>query len=110
MPVSLSQAAAQRTKSKPIGIFTSYLNLSMQICRQKPTGTAAYLPNDRRLISARPSQSSRRIERRVRHMFEEKSVQAENQLYSFAHSESLDSCLEKCMVRLFSLAQLSLLL
>ena len=25
---------------------------------KKPTGTAAYLPNDRRLISARPSQTS----------------------------------------------------
>src|SRR5215510_1593558 len=97
-----------------MGIFTSYLNLSMLNWRQKPPGTAGYLPNDRRLISARPSQSSRRIElkrrRRVRHMFEEKSVQAENQSYSFTHSESLRLLPRKVYGSAFFPAQLSLLL
>src|SRR5262249_6515934 len=48
--------------NESIAISSSYPNLSMLVSRQKPPGAAGYLPNKRRFISARPSQSSRRIE------------------------------------------------
>jgi hypothetical protein len=56
-------------KSESVAISARYLNLSTFrfptrfVSRQNPPGAAGYLPNERRLILARPSQSSRRIER-----------------------------------------------
>jgi hypothetical protein len=62
MPVGLSPAVAPTIKSKSVEISVSYPNLSTFSFPTKAASDAGYLPNDRRLISARPSQSSRRIE------------------------------------------------
>ena len=64
MPVSLSPAVAPTIK---IQIGCNIRQAPQPICqrlvsRQKPPGAAGYLPNEQRLISARPSQSYRRIE------------------------------------------------
>jgi hypothetical protein len=67
MPVGLSQAAAPTTKSKSIEIFTSYPNLSTLNWPAKADRHGGLSPlTNRRLFSARPSQSSRRIELRLR--------------------------------------------
>jgi hypothetical protein len=49
-------------KSKSAAISTSYPNLSTFRFPTKAAKAAGYFPNERRLILARPSQSSRRIE------------------------------------------------
>src|SRR5262245_48776944 len=58
--VGLSPAAPTK-KSKSVAISDSYPNLSTFRFPTKAARAADYLPNDRRLISARPSQSSRRM-------------------------------------------------
>jgi hypothetical protein len=52
MPVGLSPATAPTIRSKSIAISTSYPNLSTLNLPPKAAGAAAYLPNERRLISA----------------------------------------------------------
>src|SRR5215831_4513471 len=61
-PVGLSSAVAPTIKSKSAAISASYPNLSTFSFPTKAAKAAGYFPNDRRLISARPSQSSCRIE------------------------------------------------
>jgi hypothetical protein len=62
MPVGLSPAVAPTIKSKSVEISASYPNLSTFSFSTKAATGGGYLSNERRLISARPSQSSRRIE------------------------------------------------
>src|SRR5262245_14119000 len=56
--VGLSPAAPTK-KSKSVAISASYPNLSTFRFPTKAARAAGYLPNDQRLISAKPSQSSR---------------------------------------------------
>jgi hypothetical protein len=58
MPVGLRPVVASKNKNpKSVAISASYPNLSTSCFRQNPPVAAVYLPNERRLISARPSQS-----------------------------------------------------
>jgi hypothetical protein len=58
MPVGLSPATAPTIKYKSVAISASYRNLSTFRFPTKAAMAAGYLPNERRLISTRPSQFS----------------------------------------------------